>query len=61
MKFSDFKEYRKTPYLVPGTTLVFKFFEGIPRYQIQPENFSNIFSSKNKVFRRVQIPKKNFF
>jgi hypothetical protein len=34
-------DYLKTPYLVPGTTLV--FFEGSIRYQMQPENFSNFF------------------
>jgi hypothetical protein len=38
--------YRKTPYLVPGSTLVFKkkiSIEGSARFQMQHQNFSKIF------------------
>jgi hypothetical protein len=40
-----FFSYRKTPYLVPGTTFVKKkkFYEGSTMYQMRPENFSKIF------------------
>jgi hypothetical protein len=50
-------QYRKTPYLVPDTTLVFSiFFEGSTRYRMQPENFQKFLRYKIKVFEPVQIP-----
>jgi hypothetical protein len=59
----EISKYRKTPYLVPGTILVFKnfFYEGSTRYQMQPENLQEFFRSKNKVFGPVQIPEKKLF
>jgi hypothetical protein len=55
--------YRKTPYLVPGTTLVFKknFLKVVLGTRCHQKIFKKIFRSKNKVFGPVQIPKKTFF
>jgi hypothetical protein len=54
--------YRKTPYLVPGTTLIFKkkLLRLVPDTKCSQKNFENFFRDKNKAFGPVQIPKKTF-
>jgi hypothetical protein len=43
-----FTVYRKTPYLVPGTTFVFKIFLGmvLPGTDCSQKNYENFFSPK---------------
>jgi hypothetical protein len=52
-----------TPYLVPGITLVKKFFfiKVVPGTKCSSKIFQRIFRPKNKVFGPVQIPKESFF
>ena len=55
--------YRKTPYLVPGSTYVLKqkFMKVVPGTKCSTKIFKQLFRSKNKVFGPVQIPKKKTF
>ena len=61
--FPFFYIYRKTPYWVPGTTLVLKivFLKVVPGTKFSFKIFQNFFRSKNKVFGPVQIPEKKLF
>jgi hypothetical protein len=56
-------DYRKTPYLVPGTTLVLLiiFSKLVPGTKCSQKIFQKFFRSNNKVFGPVQIPQKKLF